>query len=145
MDMTQLIDFVSNNLILCVIWVALLGAIVVGWFKSRFSAVKQLNPQQLTQLINREQGRIADIRALKEFNQGHIAGSIHVPLEKAKKAEFFDLEKFKNDPIIVLCATGMNAQSVANGLVNAGFDNVNVLAGGINAWHSANLPLTTGK
>jgi rhodanese-related sulfurtransferase len=145
MDMTQLIDFVSNNLILCVIWVALLGAIIVGWFKSRFSTIKQVNPQQLTHLINRENGRVADIRALKEFNQGHIAGSVHVPSEKAKKGEFVGLEKFKNDPIILLCATGMTAQSVASSLSNAGFENVNVLAGGINAWHSANLPLTTGK
>lgn len=143
--MTQFVEFVSNNLILCLIWVGLLVAIVLGWFKSKFSAVKQVSPQQLTHLINRENGRVADIRSLKDFNQGHIAGSVHLAVEKAKQGEFVGLEKFKNDPIIVVCVTGMTAQSIASGLVKAGYTNVNVLSGGIGAWQSASLPLTAGK
>ncbi len=143
--MAQFVEFVTNNLILCLIWVGLLGAIVLGWFKSRFSAVKQVNPQQLTHLVNRENGLVVDIRALKDFNQGHIAGSIHLAAEKAKQGEFVGLEKSKNDPIILVCVSGMTAQSIANGLVNAGYEQVNVLSGGITAWQNANLPLTTGK
>ncbi|AIY66098.1 rhodanese-like domain-containing protein [Pseudoalteromonas piratica] len=143
--MAQFVEFVTNNLILCLIWVGLLGAIVLGWFKSRFSAIKQVNPQQLTHLVNREDGRVVDIRALKDFNQGHIAGSVHLAAEKAKQGEFVGLEKFKSDPIILVCVSGMTAQSIANGLVKAGYEQVNVLSGGITAWQNANLPLTTGK
>ncbi|WP_105170541.1 rhodanese-like domain-containing protein [Pseudoalteromonas sp. T1lg24] len=143
--MAQFVEFVTNNLILCLIWVGLLGAIVLGWFKSRFSAIKQVNPQQLTHLVNRENGLVVDIRALKDFNQGHIAGSIHLAAEKAKQGEFVGLEKSKNDPIILVCVSGMTAQSIANGLVKAGYEQVNVLSGGITAWQNANLPLTTGK
>jgi rhodanese-related sulfurtransferase len=143
--MAQFVEFVTNNLILCLIWVGLLGAIVLGWFKSRFSAVKQVNPQQLTHLVNREDGRVVDIRALKDFNQGHIAGSLHLAAEKAKQGEFVGLEKFKSDPIILVCVSGMTAQSIANGLVKAGYEQVNVLSGGITSWQNANLPLTTGK
>ena len=143
--MAEFSDFISNNLILCLIWVGLLVAIVVGWFKSRLSAVKQINPQQLTHLVNREDAKIADIRALKDFNKGHIAGSIHLAAEKAKQGEFVGLEKFKSDPIILVCVSGMTVQPIANGLVKAGFENVNVLSGGITAWQNANLPLTTGK
>ncbi|MCF6456841.1 rhodanese-like domain-containing protein [Pseudoalteromonas sp. MMG024] len=143
--MAQFVEFVTNNLILCLIWVGLLGAIVLGWFKSRFSAVKQVNPQQLTHLVNRENGLVVDIRALKDFNQSHIAGSVHLAAEKAKQGEFVGLEKSKNDPIILVCVSGMTAQSIANGLVKAGYEQVNVLSGGITAWQNANLPLTTGK
>ena len=143
--MAQFVEFVTNNLILCLIWVGLLGAIVLGWFKSRFSAVKQVNPQQLTHLVNRENGLVVDIRALKDFNQGHIAGSVHLAAEKAKQGEFVGLEKSKNDPIILVCVSGMTAQSIANGLVKVGYEQVNVLSGGITAWQNANLPLTTGK
>jgi len=143
--MAQFVEFVTNNLILCLIWVGLLGAIVLGWFKSRFSAIKQVNPQQLTHLVNREDGHVVDIRALKDFNQGHIAGSVHLAAEKAKQGEFVGLEKFKSDPIILVCVSGMTAQSIANGLVKAGYEQVNVLSGGITAWQNANLPLTTGK
>lgn len=143
--MAQFVEFVTNNLILCLIWVGLLGAIVLGWFKSRFSAVKQVSPQQLTHLVNRENGRVVDIRALKDFNQGHIAGSVHLAAEKAKLGEFVGLEKFKSDPIILVCVSGMTAQSIANGLVKAGYEQVNVLSGGITSWQNANLPLTTGK
>ncbi|MDE3271641.1 MULTISPECIES: rhodanese-like domain-containing protein [unclassified Pseudoalteromonas] len=143
--MAQFVEFVTNNLILCLIWVGLLGAIVLGWFKSRFSAVKQVSPQQLTHLVNRENGHVVDIRALKDFNQGHIAGSVHLAAEKAKQGEFVGLEKFKSDPIILVCVSGMTAQSIANGLVKAGYEQVNVLSGGITSWQNANLPLTTGK
>ena len=143
--MAQFVEFVTNNLILRLIWVGLLGAIVLGWFKSRFSAIKQVNPQQLTHLVNREDGHVVDIRALKDFNQGHIAGSVHLAAEKAKQGEFVGLEKFKSDPIILVCVSGMTAQSIANGLVKAGYEQVNVLSGGITAWQNANLPLTTGK
>jgi rhodanese-related sulfurtransferase len=137
--MDQYIEFVGNHPILSLAWVALVALIVGGWFKSKFSAIRQINPQQLTLLINREDGVVVDIRAQKEFNNGRIAGAEHLSSEKAKQSDFSSLEKSKSKPIILVCTTGMTAMH------KAGFESVYVLSGGMGAWQSAGLPTTTGR
>lgn len=143
--MEQYIEFITNNPILSVIWVVIVLLIINGWIKSKFSAIKQINPQQLTLIINREDGLVVDIRGQKEFNTGHIAGAVHLNPEKAKSSDFSSLEKHKSKPIIVVCAAGMTASSAATAMHKAGFEHVNVLSGGMGAWQSASLPTTTGR
>lgn len=143
--MEQYIEFIGNHAVLSIIWIAIVAMIVMSWFKSKFSAIRQVNPQQLTLLVNKEDGQVVDIRPTKEFNGGRIAGSVQLSAEKAKQSDFAGLEKNKSKPIILVCATGMTASNIANNLVKAGFEHVYVLSGGISAWQSANLPVTTGK
>ena len=143
--MDQYIEFITNHPILSLAWVGLVFLIVSGWIKSKFSAVRQINPQQLTLLINREDGKVVDIRAQKEFNAGRIAGAEHLSPEKAKQSDFSSLEKHKSKPIILVCATGMTAQGSANAMHKAGFESVYVLSGGMGSWQSASLPTTTGR
>ncbi|CAM4221571.1 rhodanese-like domain-containing protein [Pseudoalteromonas byunsanensis] len=143
--MEQYIEFIGNNAILSIIWLALVVMIVASWFKSRFSAIRQINPQQLTLLVNREGGQVVDIRPVKEFNSGRIAGATQLSAEKAKQSDFAGLEKHKNKPIILVCTTGMTASGIANTMHKAGFEQVYVLNGGMGAWQSAGLPTTNGK
>ena len=58
-----------------------------------------------------------------------------------KNNDFSSLEKHKDKPIIVVCAAGINATKVANQLLKAGFSQVNLLKGGMNAWTTAGLPV----
>ncbi|WP_105169219.1 rhodanese-like domain-containing protein [Pseudoalteromonas sp. T1lg23B] len=143
--MEQYIEFIGNNAILSIIWLALVILIVASWFKSKFSAIRQINPQQLTLLVNREEGQVVDIRPVKEFNSGRIAGAIQLSAEKAKQSDFAGLEKHKNKPIILVCTTGMTASGIANTMHKAGYEQVYVLNGGMGAWQSAGLPTTNGK
>jgi len=105
------------------------------------SPIKQISPQQLTFLVNREEGKVVDIRAEKEFKLGHILDSLHLASEKANKNDFSSLEKHKDKPIIVVCAAGMTAAKVAEQLFKAGFTKVSLLKGGMNAWVNAGLPV----
>lgn len=143
--MDQYIEFVGNHPILSIIWLALVAMLISSWFKSKFSAIRQINPQQVTLLINREDGQVVDIRTQKEFNSGHIAGATHLSSEKAKQSDFSSLEKFKSKPIILVCTTGMTASGIATAMHKAGFERVYVLSGGMGAWQSASLPTTTGR
>ncbi|GAA80057.1 MULTISPECIES: rhodanese-like domain-containing protein [Pseudoalteromonas] len=143
--MDQYIEFITNHPILSLAWVGIVFLIVSGWIKSKFSAVRQINPQQLTLLINRDDGQVIDIRAQKEFNTGRISGAEHLSPENAKKSDFSSLEKYKTKPIIVVCTTGMTAQGTAAAMSKAGFERVYLLAGGMGAWQSASLPTTTGR
>ena len=143
--MEQYIEFITNHPILSLAWVGLVFLIVSGWIKSKFSAVRPINPQQLTLLINREDGKVVDIRTSKEFNTGHVAGAEHLSPEKAKQSDFANLEKYKSKPIILVCTAGMTASGVANAMHKAGFERVYVLSGGMSSWQSASLPTTTGR
>ena len=119
--MDQYIEFISNHPILSLAWVGIVFLIVSGWVKSKFSSIRQIDPQQLTLLINRENAQVVDIRPQKEFVAGHISGAEHLSPENAKKSDFSGLEKFKSKPIILVCTTGMTAQGTASAMHKAGF------------------------
>lgn len=141
--MEQFITFASNNGMLSAVWVALVVMIIVTTIKISLSPVKQISPQDLTFLINREQGVALDIRSEKDFKANHILDSVSLSNEKINKNGFTSLEKHKENPIIVICSAGISAAKIANDLHKKGFARVSVLKGGINAWTSAGLPVTS--
>ncbi|MBT9516129.1 MULTISPECIES: rhodanese-like domain-containing protein [Methyloversatilis] len=101
----------------------------------------RLTPAQATQLINREDAQVIDVREQPEWAKGRIAGSRHIPVGQLDQ-RIGDLEKFKERPLIVVCASGMRSASACSTLRKAGFEKVFALDGGIGAWEQAGLPLT---
>lgn len=95
---------------------------------------------QATQLINQKDAVIIDVREQAEFARGHIANAKSFPakLIEERRAE---LEKLKAAPVIVSCDTGMRAAAAADKLRSLGVPDVYVLAGGVNAWRDAGLPV----
>ncbi|WP_371375804.1 rhodanese-like domain-containing protein [Thalassotalea aquiviva] len=139
--MDQFITFLSNNPVLSMAWLAIVTMLIVITIKSKLSPVKEINTQELTLLMNREDGVVVDIRKDAEFKAGHILGSVHLATEKVNNNDLTTLEKYKTKPIIVVCAAGMSAVSAAQKISKAGFDRVTYLKGGFSAWQSANLPV----
>ncbi len=140
--MEQYITFFSNNGILTAAWVGLVVIIIVMSIKIQMSPIKQISPQDLTFLMNREEGVALDIRSEKDFNTSHILDAVGLTNEKITKNGFTSLEKHKANPIIVVCSAGISAVKVANDLHKSGFSRVSVLKGGMGAWTSAGLPVT---
>lgn len=140
--MEQLISFAMSQPVLSTIWLVLVIMIIVITIKIQLSPIKQISPQELTFLVNKESGVVLDIRADKDFKKGHIIDAVHFSIEKANKNDFISLEKYKQVPIIVVCSAGISASKVASQLLKAGFERVNILKGGMNSWQSAGLPVT---
>jgi rhodanese-related sulfurtransferase len=140
--MEQFITFATENGMLSAVWVGLVVMIIVTTIKINLSPVKQISSQDLTFLMNREQGVALDIRSEKDFNTSHILEAVSLSNEKIKKNGFTSLEKHKDNPIIVVCSAGLSAVKVANDLHKAGYPRVSVLKGGMGAWTSAGLPVT---
>lgn len=138
--MDQLITFASLHPMLSTAWIAIVVLIIVISIKIQMSPIKQISTQELTLLVNREHGIVVDMRAEKDFKLGHIIDSVHLSPEKVTNNDFAHLEKYKDKPIIVVCAAGLTASKVANQLLKAGFSQVSILKGGLNAWLSAGLP-----
>jgi rhodanese-related sulfurtransferase len=139
--MEPLITFAGNNCMLSAIWVALVVMIIATTIKMKMSPIKQISPQELTFLMNKEQGVTLDIRKEKEYKTAHILDAVSLPNEKITENGFNTLEKYKDKPIIVVCAAGMSAVPIANKLYKSGFSKVSVLKGGMNSWTSAGLPV----
>lgn len=140
-QMHQLIEFVGNHFLLSAAWVVLFFMILFGFISSQFSAIKQISTHEATVLINRADGQVLDIRAATEFKKGHIINALTLKPEQLKQGKFNSLEKFKDKPIIVVCAMGATAKRTAQQLHKAGFAQVAVLKGGMNAWQGASLPV----
>ncbi|GAA0358325.1 rhodanese-like domain-containing protein [Bowmanella denitrificans] len=139
--MQQFIEFIGNHYLLSSAWVALAVLLVYSLVSSKFSPVKELGTHDVTLLMNKQDALVLDIRSQNEFKKGHILGAKQIPAEKLNKGEFSALENNKDKPIIVVCAMGMTAKRTALQMLKAGFSQVSVLKGGMNAWQSANLPV----
>ena len=140
--MEQVIEFATNHYILAAVFVALLVALIFSYISSAMSPLKEVNTHEATLLINKQDAVVLDIRPAAEFKKGHILGAKQIKTELLNKGDFSSLEKQKATPIIVVCAMGMTAKRTAAQMLKAGFEQVTVLKGGMNAWQGANLPTT---
>ncbi len=143
--MQEYIEFFQQNMILSLAWVGILVALIFNIFKSATAAYKEVTAPQVTQLMNRENGVVVDIRTKDEFKRGHITDSVHILPTDIKSNNLATLESHKSDPIIVVCKMGQTARESADLLAKAGFENVSVLKNGITGWTDAKLPLVRGR
>ncbi len=142
--MDSLPTFVQQNLMLSLVLAGLTLALVVTEVMRLFRGFKGVSPAQLTDLINRQNALVVDLRGQGDFEKGHIIGSRHL-LPSQVDPEGKLLAKAKESPVVLVCAVGATASTTAQKLVKAGFKQVSVLDGGIGAWTGAGLPLAKGK
>jgi len=139
--MNEYIEFTNSHPLLVGSFFAVLTLLVFNLFGGRMRGYNAASPADATTLINRNDAVVLDVRTDKEFNEGHIINSIHIP-QADIKARIKELEKHKDKPIIVSCRSGQRSGQVCGTLKKQGFDNIYNLAGGVGAWQSANFPLT---
>ncbi|WPC73890.1 rhodanese-like domain-containing protein [Vibrio porteresiae] len=141
----EYIQFFQQHMILSIVWIGLVVALIINFFKSYKSVAKTISAAEVTHLVNRENGIVVDVRSQDEFKRGHITESRNVLPSDIKAGNFAGLESHKAAPIIVVCKTGQTAQESAELLAKAGFEKVFVLKSGLISWNEANLPLVRGK
>lgn len=142
--MERLQQIAQSNPILVIGFIGLTVALVVTEIRALFRGYKAVSPAQLTDLINRENALVVDLRGQAEFEKGHILGARHLLPSHVDPANKL-LAKAAETPVVLVCAAGMTAPASAAKLVKAGFKQVSVLDGGIGAWQAAGLPLARGK
>lgn len=140
----RLPEFIGAHPILSMAFVGLTAAIVINEISRLRRGYSALSPAQLTLLMNRENALVVDISPLNDYEKGHILGSKHVAMSQFDPENKI-LAKVRELPVVVVCRSGMTAGNAATRLVKAGFKNVHVLEGGVQAWQAADLPLVRGK
>lgn len=66
---------------------------------------------------------VVDVRSPSEFQGGHVAGSINIPLQTISGK--VDELKAKNKPLVLCCASGNRSGQAERVLKNAGLECIN--------------------
>ena len=133
-------QFVTNNILS--ISIALFSGAMLFWsiFGNRIRGIKEVDCPAALQLINHKNALVLDVREEGEYKLGNILNSKLSPLGKLKE-RIGELEKYKEQPIVVVCRTGNRSAAACAALGKHGFTQPYNLAGGVMAWQKANLPL----
>lgn len=133
-------QFVISNIF--PISIAVVSGIMLLWsfFGNRFRGIREVNSAEALQLINHKSAIVLDVREPKEYDSGHVLNSKLIPLGKLKE-RMGELEKYKEQPIVVVCRSGNRSGTACFLLGRQGFTQAYNLAGGILAWQKNNLPL----
>jgi rhodanese-related sulfurtransferase len=129
--------FIDNALLIVVAFVS--GAMLLWPLMRSRAAGPALTTLQATQLINSNHAQLLDVRTAAEFARGSVPNAKNIPLAELGGRAAKELKKDK--PVIVLCNAGNIAGRAAAQLRASGMGEVYVLAGGLNAWREAGLPL----
>ncbi len=133
----QIFEFVSSHYILVSAFVFLLVAFVINEGKQGGAAI---TPTNLVNLVNREGAVLLDIRDIKEYGSGHIAGAMSMPVSSID-ARIGELDAYKDKPVVVVCKMGQQASATGRKLKTLGFENVRRLSGGMSEWTANSLPV----
>ncbi len=135
--MDRLFEFVINHWVLASTFV---GLLVLLFMLERKKAGESLSPQQLVALVNKDDAVVVDLREKKEFSEGRITGSIHLPFTSLKD-KIPELEKYREKHLVLVDKMGQHSSMAAKMLKEKGFEKVARLGGGISEWKGASLPL----
>jgi hypothetical protein len=98
-----MLEFLQKNILLVAAAVGS-GAMLL-WPMLRGAGGASVNTLQATQLMNRENALVLDVRDAASYASGHILGARNVPLADLEK-RIGELDKFKAKPVIVMCEVG---------------------------------------
>ena len=141
--MQQLFEFVGNHPYLWIGLVAVLGMLIKAEFDSRMGAPIHLNAMNAIRLINNnDDALVIDVRESDAFKKGHIKGAINLPLSSIKEKIGELAAQNKDSAVLAYCNSGATSTRACRLLAQAGFSNVHNIAGGINGWLDAKLPVT---
>ena len=88
----------------------------------------------------REDVVFLDVRTDQEYQAGHIADSLHIPLQELPDRK----DELDGDrPVVVVCQVGQRSGLAASFLAEHGYDASN-LDGGLESWVASGFPLVAG-
>ena len=97
-----------------------------------------INAETTAVLKERDDVVVLDVREQWEYDEGHIPGVVHIPMNNIPTA----LDQIPTDKtVIVTCRSGNRSDQVTAYLRQNGFDNVHNMSGGILSWQAAGLPV----
>jgi len=98
----------------------------------------EVTPQDVQRRLDEGGAQVIDVREPYEWDAGHLPGDVrHIELERlSSSAATID----KDRPVVFLCRAGVRSMMAAQAFRRAEYEAYS-MAGGVEAWHEAGLPL----
>ncbi|MGZ8225634.1 MAG: rhodanese-like domain-containing protein [Methylovulum sp.] len=133
--MDRYLEFILNHYILSLALAVVTYLLIQELFDTAFKKFGSISPLLAVTKMNDSSTIVIDVREPDEFIKGHIENSMSVSL--GKLPEYLPkLEEYKTTPVLIACQTGTRSASAAKILTKAGFENVFVITGGMQAWEN---------
>jgi rhodanese-related sulfurtransferase len=102
--------------------------------------VRDISVDEAAQLVDSGSAVLLDVREPDEWRTVHAPAALHIPMRQLSAS----VDRLPPaGTIACICHVGMRSAIVAEALVDAGYDAVNV-RGGMDAWQAAGLLVETG-
>lgn len=132
----EIIEFINQQWQLVSLLLVLV--FIYTWLEKQKSG-KGVSYHTLTQLVNRDEAVVIDLREAAEFKAGHIVDALNIPFTKVAERSA-ELEKYKTKSLVLVDKMGTHTGAAGRQLRKQGFT-VLRLEGGITEWQNQNLPL----
>lgn len=134
-------EFFHNHTMLFVAFSVVLLLLTANEVHGNLTGGKRLGALEVVRMINDRDPIILDLRPASDFKRGHLLNAVNVPLLKLDD-RLHEFAKDKSKTVIVYDALSSSHAAVEK-FRKHGHTEIYPLRGGINAWLSANLPVTT--
>ena len=101
---------------------------------------KAISAQKAQQVIAAFNPIILDVRTPGEYLRGHLEHSVLIPVQQLQ-SRMDELIAFRDDPILIYCATGNRSTVAAKLLIDKGFTRIFNLRHGIGEWIKNKYPV----
>ena len=98
---------------------------------------RELPPERVAELLDGDGAQLVDVRRDDEYEAGHVAGARHLPFDRLTAAAG---ELDRSRAVVFYCRSGDRSAAAAEAFAASGFD-AHSMAGGLQAWADAGLPL----
>ncbi len=115
------------------------GLLIWPMFGAAAGGTGKVTTAEAVRLINREKAVLIDVSDPSEYAQSHAGGSRNVPLAGLETSPA--LPRNKGQPVLLMCSTGARSSRAVAALKKLGFEQAHAVAGGLDAWRAANLPV----
>lgn len=92
----------------------------------------EISPTEAAKLLKENKVRLIDVREPWEFQTAHVEGSVLMPMGDVPSRANQELDP--DERLVIMCHAGVRSMNVTVWLRNQGFENVQSMHGGIDAW-----------
>jgi len=100
---------------------------------------KIVTVDDLNRALSNPKTFVIDVRTPEEYAQGHVPGAVNWPLQQI---ESWWSKVPKDRVVYVKCNTQNRSRVAVQYLMGKGYNNLNLVHGGIQAWMSRGYPVT---
>lgn len=133
--MDRYIEFILNHYILSLALAVVTYMLIQELIDNAFKKFGSISPLMAVTKMNDSSTLIIDVREPDEFSPSHIEEALNLPLSKMPGI-LDKIASHKTTAVLVVCQNGTRSASAGKLMTKAGFEQVFVISGGMQAWET---------